>query len=222
MGLLASLVLKPGIPALFDEEAKERCPDCSQPLTFVRTRNHERRWYCYSCEKYVDSFAEQSSTKDVLARLEALNGLQVIDSHGVILGRVRKAIPNERGDIKALVMSVDKEQFKTILDDRELPREFELPQNHIGAVGDVVILSDVFSPKALGPPKPAMVDSSGAKVCGQCGAAVLVGARHCIRCGASLEQNHCTECGAVNPLEAKFCKNCGGRMPNALMGSART
>ena len=67
-----SSLLKPGVPALFEEESKERCPDCSQPLTFVRTKSHERRWYCYSCEKYVDSFAEAASPKDVSARLDAL------------------------------------------------------------------------------------------------------------------------------------------------------
>jgi sporulation protein YlmC with PRC-barrel domain/ribosomal protein L40E len=213
--------LKPGIPALYEEEPKEKCPDCSQPLTFVRTRNHERRWYCYSCERYVDSFPDLPTSKDAIARLDALNGLQVIDSHGVILGRVRKAIPNEKGDIKALVMSVDKEQFRSILDDRELPREFELGHDHIGAVGDVVILSDVFSPKALGPPKPSPLESTGPKVCGQCGAAILAGARHCIRCGASLEQNHCSDCGTINPLEAKFCKNCGARMSGLQASSVR-
>ena len=102
MGLTGKVsLLKAGIPALFEEESKERCPDCSQPLTFVRTKSHERRWYCYSCEKYIDDFAEAASTKELSARLDALSGLQVIDSHGVILGRVRKAIPNEKGDIKA-------------------------------------------------------------------------------------------------------------------------
>ncbi len=165
----------------------------------------------------MDSFAEAASPKEVSARLEALSGLQVIDSHGVILGRVRKAIPNERGDIKALVMSVDKEQFKTILDERELPREVELGQSKIGAVGDVVILSDVFSPRDLAPPKPQTQESAGQRSCAQCGEAVLSGARHCIRCGASVELGNCPGCGTVNPLEARFCKNCGGRMPGAQL-----
>ena len=169
----------------------------------------------------MDSFAEAASPKDVSARLEALSGLQVIDSHGVILGRVRKAVPNERGDIKALVMSVDKEQFKAILDERELPRDVELGQSKIGAVGDVVILSDVFSPKAL-QPKPQVVEGSGPRACGQCGEPVLAGARHCIRCGASLEQNNCPGCDTVNPLEARFCKNCGSRMPSIQTGPVRS
>ncbi len=214
-------MLRPGIPASFEEESKERCPECSQPLTFVRTKSHERRWYCYSCEKYIDSFAEAASPKEVSARLESLSGLQVIDSHGVILGRVRKAIPNERGDIKALVMSVDKEQFKAILDERELPRDVELGRNKIGAVGDVVILSDVFSPRELSPPKPQAVESVGSRACGQCGEPILTGARHCIRCGASVELGNCPGCGTVNPLEARFCKNCGARMPGVQEGPSR-
>ncbi len=200
------------MPILFDEEPKEQCPDCSQPLTFIRTKSHQRRWYCYSCEKYVDHLTEANFTKDALSRLESLNGLQVIDSHGVILGRVRKAIPNERGDIRALVLSVDKEQFKTLLDDRDLPREFEVGQNKISTVADVVILSDVFSPKALQPPK-LPEESSSSRTCGKCGAQALAGARHCIRCGANLEANNCPSCGIANPLEAKFCKNCGNRIP---------
>lgn len=205
--------LKPGMPVLFEDESKERCPDCGQPLTFIRTKTHQRRWYCYSCEKYVDPLAEASFTKDAHVMLEALNGLQVIDSHGVILGRVRKAIPNDKGDIKALVLSVDKEQFKSLLDDRDLPREFEVGQNKISTVADVVILSDVFSPKALAPPSKVEAEPSESKTCGNCGAAVLTGARHCIRCGASLEANNCASCGTPNPREARFCKNCGNRMP---------
>lgn len=200
------------MPTLFDEESKERCPDCSQPLTFIRTKSHQRKWYCYSCEKYVDHFTEPTFTKDAHARLEALNGLQVIDSHGVILGRVRKAIPNEKGDIGALVMSVDKEQFKTLLDDRDLPREFEVGQNKISTVADVVILSDVFSPSSLAPPPKVQEQSPNSRACGRCGAPVLAGARHCIRCGASLEANNCPTCGTGNPLEAKFCKNCGNKL----------
>src|SRR6266567_4772959 len=79
--------------SMFDEEPKARCPDCSQSLTFVRTRSHEKRWYCYGCEKYVDNQNTSSQVKDNHARIEALSGLQVVDSHGILVGRVRKAIP---------------------------------------------------------------------------------------------------------------------------------
>src|SRR5690348_3814322 len=110
---------------MFEEEPKARCPDCNQSLTFVRTKSHEKRWYCYGCEKYVDHFPQTNSIKDAHSRLETLSGLQVVDSHGILVGRVRKAIPTDSGDIKSLLLSVDKEQFKTLLEDRDLSREFE-------------------------------------------------------------------------------------------------
>src|SRR5881628_1297072 len=113
--------------SMFDEEPKARCPDCSQSLTFVRTRSHEKKWYCYGCEKYVDNQTGASQIKDNHARIEALSGLQVVDSHGILVGRVRKAIPTDGGEIKSLLLSVDKEQFKTMLDDRDLSRELKCP-----------------------------------------------------------------------------------------------
>ncbi len=204
--------MKSGV-SLFDEEAKTRCPDCSQPLTFVRTKTHQKRWYCYSCEKYTDRIAESSISKDVFSNLEALNGLQVIDSHGMIVGRVRKAVSNETGEIKSLVLSVDKEQFKSLLENRDLPREFEVRHDGIATVGDVVILSHVFSPSALAPPRPTELRSDS-KNCSKCGATLIVDAKHCIKCGASLFSTNlnCTSCGTSNPPEAKFCKNCGTRI----------
>jgi len=135
----------------FEEEPKARCPDCNQSLTFVRTKSHEKRWYCYGCEKYVDHLTQTPFIKDAHSRLETLTGLQVVDSHGILVGRVRKAIPTDSGDIKSLLLSVDKEQFKTLLDDRDLSREFEVSHDKIATVGDVVILADVFSPSALAP-----------------------------------------------------------------------
>jgi len=207
--------LKSGVH-LFEEEAKTRCPDCSQTLTFVRTKSHQKRWYCYSCEKYIDLVPELQSSKDAFSNLDALNGLQVIDSHGMIVGRVRKAVSNETGEIRSLVLSVDKEQFKNLLENRELPREFEVRHDGIATVGDVVILSHVFSPSALAPPKaPDVHASSSPKNCSKCGSMLLADAKHCIKCGASLVPTslNCQSCGTSNPPEAKFCKNCGSRIP---------
>src|SRR6266571_4690361 len=123
------------MPTMFEEEPKARCPDCSQSLTFIRTKSHQKRWYCYACEKYIDRPSEPTLIKDAHARIEALNGLQVIDSHGMIVGRVRKAISNDTGDVRSLVLSVDKEQFKTLLDERDLPREFEIGHEKIATAG---------------------------------------------------------------------------------------
>ncbi len=197
--------------SMFDEEPKARCPDCSQSLTFVRTRSHEKRWYCYGCEKYVDNQTAGSQIKDNHARIEALSGLQVVDSHGILVGRVRKAIPTDGGEIKSLLLSVDKEQFKTMLDDRDLSREFEVPHDKIATVGDVVILTDVFSPSSLAPPKPVET-TRGSGWCRKCGAQLLSGAKHCIKCGTLLDSTVCAACGSTNPIEAMFCKNCGGKL----------
>src|SRR5437870_13862402 len=147
---------------MFEEEPKARCPDCSQSLTFIRTKTHQKRWYCYACEKYVDHPTEPTLVKDAHARIEALNALQAIDSHGMIVGRVRKAISNDTGDVKSFVLSVDKKQFKTLLEERDLPREYELGHEKIATVGDVVILSDVFSPSAFAPPRPPEASSNTA------------------------------------------------------------
>ncbi len=193
-----------------DEESRPACPDCKQTLTFVRTKSHQKRWYCYSCEKYVDHF-EARSAKQLHAHIESLNGLQVIDSHGTIVGRVRKAIPDESGDVRSLVLSVDREQFKTLLDNRSLPLEHEVGHDKIATVGDVVILSDVFSLSALAPPKPVDTLSKSAK-CARCGAQLLADARHCIKCGAPLNSGNCPSCGTLNPTDASFCKNCGNRI----------
>jgi len=203
--------LKSGMPTMFEEEPKARCPDCSQSLTFIRTRSHQKRWYCYACEKYIDHPTEPTLIKDAHARIEALNGLQVIDSHGMIVGRVRKAISNDIGDVRSFVLSVDKEQFKTLLDERDLPREFELGHEKIATVGDVVILSDVFSPSAFAPPKPPEESQNSGK-CSRCSAPLIVGAKHCIKCGALLTSASCVSCGTLNPTEARYCKNCGNKL----------
>ena len=197
--------------SMFEDDSKARCPDCNQPLTFVRTKSHQKRWYCYSCEKYIDHTLSVPSIKDTHSRLEALSGLQVIDSHGILVGRVRKAIPSDSGDIKSLLLSVDKEQFRTLLDDRELAREFEVSHEKIATVGDVVILGEVFSPSSLSPAKP-IEDTTNTRRCGKCSAPVIAGAKHCIKCGALLSSTECGTCGIANPIEAKFCKNCGDRI----------
>src|SRR5437899_4230584 len=185
------------MPTMFEEEAKARCPDCSQSLTFIRAKSHQKRWYCYACEKYVDRIAEPTMVKDAHARIEAITGLQVIDSHGMIVGRVRKGISNDTSDVRTLVLSVNTEQFKTLLDERDLPREFELGHEKIATVGDVVILSDVFSPSALAPPKHPEETSNIGK-CSRCNAPLIAGAKHSIKCGALWTSASCLSCGPQN------------------------
>ena len=133
-----------------------------------------------------------------------------MDSHGILIGRVRKALPNESGDLKSLLLFVDKEQFKTLLDDRDWPKEFEVGHEKILTIGDVVILSEVFSPSALAPTKK-LQEITQSRICDQCSAEILPGAKHCIKCGAFVKSNNCEMCGTLNPPDAKFCKNCGGK-----------
>lgn len=196
---------------IFDEEPRARCPDCNQSLTFVRTRSHEKRWYCYGCEKYVDHFPEAPSIKENHSRLDSLTGLQVVDSHGILVGRVKKVVPTDEGDIRSLLLSVDKEQFKSLLDDRDLSNEFEVTRDKIATVGDVVILANVFSPSSIAPTK-SIETARGAGWCRKCGAQLLSGAKHCIKCGTLLDSTVCASCGSTNPTEAMFCKNCGNRL----------
>jgi sporulation protein YlmC with PRC-barrel domain/ribosomal protein L40E len=137
----------------------------------------------------------------------------VVDSHGILIGRVRKAIPTESGDLKSLLLFIDKEQFKTLLDDREWPKEYEVGHEKISTIGDVVILTEVFSPSALAPLPSKIEDTAHSKRCDQCGAAILSDAKHCIKCGALVVvRQGCATCGTNNPVDAKFCKNCGGRL----------
>lgn len=136
----------------------------------------------------------------------------MVDSHGILIGRVRKAIPTDSGDLKSLLLFIDKEQFKTLLDDREWPKEYEVGHEKISTIGDVVILTEVFSPSALAPANK--IENTGrARKCDQCGAEILSDAKHCIKCGALVAARHdCAACGTINPVDAKYCKNCGGRL----------
>lgn len=211
-------MVKAVTPPTYDEEeqSRPRCPDCGQPLTFVRTKSHQKRWYCYSCEKYTDHIAQPALEKNTKTQIETMSGLQVIDSHGMIVGRVRKIIPaGDTGDLRAFVLSVDKEQLKNLLDQRGQPREFEVGHDKVATIGDVVLLSEVFSPRAFAPPPPKPSDETrtSAKRCGKCGSPLLADAKYCIKCGASVSHsNNCVLCGTPNPSEALFCMSCGNRL----------
>jgi len=144
-----------------------------------------------------------------------MSGLQVIDSHGMIVGRVRKIIPAaDTGDMRAFVLSVDKEQLKNLLDQRGQPREFEVGHEKVSTIGDVVLLSEVFSPRSFAPQKPPEeVRTNAAKRCGKCNSPLLADAKYCIKCGASVSHsNNCVLCGTPNPSEALFCMSCGNKL----------
>jgi sporulation protein YlmC with PRC-barrel domain len=187
------LLTKTGSASEFEEASKPRCPECLQPLTFVRTRSQQKKWYCYSCEKYTDHFAETAEHHSAEMSRESLTGLQVIDYHGTVVGRVSRVIHAETDDSATLTVDVEKESLKTLLRNKGILNEVEIGRDKVLAIGDVVILSEVFSPSLVS--KAGAVPSSspesnprelGEKYCPTCAAEVLRDASFCIVCGKRL------------------------------------
>ncbi len=174
----------------FDVMPKPLCPDCLQPLTFVRTRSQQKKWYCYSCEKYTDHFAPAQTDQTSRLSPNNMNGLQVIDSHGMVVGSVSRTITSGSGDVSSLVVHVDKEPFRTSLLHRGIQGEIQVGHEKVLAIGDVVILSEVFSSSVVTSPSslPAPIARTGPtepaeKYCPRCGSEVLFDATFCIGCG---------------------------------------
>lgn len=63
----------------------------------------------------------------------------------MLVGRIRKVVPTESGDIRSLVITVDKEPPRTSLDNSGISDEVEASHDKTIAIGEVAILSDVFS-----------------------------------------------------------------------------
>ena len=130
----------------------------------------------------------------------------------------RRGVADIRAATPGEVIEVERDRLLTLIQtDSELSeilmRAFILRRVELIArgVGDVVILSDVFSPSAFAPPKPHEETSSAGK-CSRCNAPLIAGAKHCIKCGALLTSTSCVSCGTVNPSEARYCKNCGNKI----------
>ena len=184
---------KTGSASDFEEASKPRCPDCLQPLTFVRTKSQQKKWYCYSCEKYVDHFAGTAEHHSTDMSRESLTGLQVIDYHGTVVGRVNRVTRPETGDSVTFIIDVEKESLKTLLRDKGILNEVEIGRDKVLAVGDVVILSEAFSHSLVSTTGTVLSSSpksnpgqSGEKSCPTCSAEVLRDASFCIVCGNRL------------------------------------
>lgn len=184
---------KTGSAFAFEEAPKPRCPDCLQPLTFVRTRLQQKKWYCYSCEKYTDHFAETAEPHLAEMGRESLTGLKVIDYHGTVVGRISRLTHAEIDDSVTFTVDVEKESLKTLLRNNGILNEVEIGRDKVLAIGDVVILSEVFSPslvsKAGAVPSSSLESNSrqsDAKYCPTCAAEVLRDASFCIVCGKRL------------------------------------
>ncbi len=184
---------KTGSASDFEEASKPRCPDCLQPLTFVRTKSQQKKWYCYSCEKYVDHFAGTAEHHSTDMSRESLTGLQVIDYHGTVVGRVNRVTRPETDDSVTFIIDVEKESLKTLLRDKGILNEVEIGRDKVLAIGDVVILSEVFSPSRiseagtiLSPSSASIHGESAGKYCPTCSAEVMRDASFCIACGKRL------------------------------------
>lgn len=110
-----------------------------------------------------------------------MTGLQVVDSHGMIVGRIRKVVPTESGAIRSLVIAVDKEPLRTSLNNPGISDEVEVSNDKIIAIGEVAILSDMFSFSLL-KERPSRVGPQNRR-CPGCGAVILEEAKFCIACG---------------------------------------
>lgn len=182
---------KTQIPTEFAENAKPKCPDCQQALTYIRTKSQKKKWYCYTCEKYVD--LNTQTPKEHLSNLSQgmVSGLQVVDPHGMIIGRVARVILNDTGEVGSLIVAVDKEPLKTSLRIRGIPEEVRVDHGKVAAIGDVVVLSEVFSftfSSNTDDPQSSTDESQPKKKqCPGCTAVILLDAKFCINCGRRLE-----------------------------------
>ncbi len=128
-----------------------------------------------------------------MARHASIDGLKVIDSHGIIIGRVARTVPNDAGEIRSLIVVVDKEPLRTSLGNRGMPEAVEVDHEKVAAIGDVVILSDVFS--------SAFVISTN-------------DLSHSVHSTGTpqLKDKWCSGCSAVISSDDIFCINCGRRL----------
>ena len=177
----------------FEEMAKPKCPDCLQPLTFVRTKSQQKKWYCYSCEKFTDDLVGIAELHSTEMSHDSLTGRQVIDYHGTVVGRVRRVTRAGNADSVSLTVEVENESLKALLRNKGILNEVEIGRDKVLSIGDVVILSEGFSPSLVSEvgtvlfslreskPRP-----SGEKYCPSCAAEVLRDARFCIICGKRL------------------------------------
>lgn len=63
----------------------------------------------------------------------------------MLVGRIRKVVPTESGNTRSLVITVDKEPPRTSLNNPGISDEVEASHDKTIAIGEVAILSDVFS-----------------------------------------------------------------------------
>jgi hypothetical protein len=150
-----------------------KCSICGQPLTYIRTRDHHKKWYCYVCEKFTTP-ASETETRETAVTREAmydnLKGMSVVDSKATLIGRVREVtLDPTRGPMLIV--------------------ETTLPFSKVSVVGHFIQLSEPFeSLRCEGSMERIVCTPKEAREtdCATCGFENFPIARFCIKCGTKL------------------------------------
>ena len=150
-----------------------KCSICGQPLTYIRTRDHHKKWYCYVCEKFTTPAAETETRETAETRqamYDNLKGMSVVDSKATLIGRVRE-------------VTLDPTKGPTLI------VETTLPFSKVSVVGHVIQLSEPFESLRSEASIERMV-SAPKEVretdCATCGYENFPIARFCMKCGMKL------------------------------------
>ena len=152
---------------------RPRCSLCGQPLTYIRTRDHHKKWYCYACEKFTMPAPEtetRETTETRQAMYDNLKGMTVVDSKATLIGRVREvAFDTTKGPMLIV--------------------ETTLPFSRVSVVGHVIQLSEPFeSLRSEAPVERTITTLREVKQigCATCGYENFPIARFCMKCGTKL------------------------------------
>ena len=152
---------------------RPKCSICGQPLTYIRTRDHHKKWYCYACEKFTTPAAETETKETPQTRqmmYDNLKGMSVVDSKATLIGRVREVTSDPtRGPMLVV--------------------ETTLPFSKVSVVGHVIQLSEPFESlrtevsieRIISTPKEGRETD-----CATCGYENFPVARFCVKCGTKL------------------------------------
>ena len=152
---------------------RPKCSLCGEPLTYIRTRDHHKKWYCYACEKFTTP-APETETRETAETKQAmydnLKGMSVVDSKATLIGRVREVtFDTTKGPMLVV--------------------ETTLPLSKVSVVGHFIQLSEPFESLR----SEAPIERAGPTLeevretdCATCGFENFPIARFCIKCGTKL------------------------------------
>jgi len=152
---------------------RPKCSLCGQPLTYIRTRDHHKKWYCYACEKFTTP-APETETRETAETKQTmydnLKGMTVVDSKATLVGRVREVTFDTTKGPMLIV-------------------ETTLPLSKVSVVGHFIQLSEPFeSLRSEAPIERIAPTAREVKEtdCTTCGFENFPIARFCMKCGTKL------------------------------------